>query len=451
VEKRVREREKKKEAAVAVHARRMRQEAESEPALSFAQGSACDLISEQVSPVKLLIRETLRRALASVACHAREARIAASAAAAAAAEMAAADALETSRFSRETLRLARARDPSVWEVEASLDRFVVKTGLRKLSLRPMARAQRKMVHELAQLYRVATVAHGVEPHRHIDLIRTPATELPPLRLSEVVQYEEDAGAVAGGVPGLTAGEPDAAALAGGCGPASAAPAEDHWCLHLIQVQCSEGVVRSAVRASGSSRTGLVGIEWLPERRADRAAAREAMRLEARLLFDGEGAARLAASAVGGGRRGAFLVRGVFPLRKTAAVQPAAIQPPDVVPSVSTTDSLQACPRTAPQDRASDAGAAGEWEAASREGAGRRRRGRRVTAEEMPDPWPPAGDEASGAAAPSSDPLVPQLMEMGFGDKACRRALAEARKASCREDPLLFALDWLAANSNDEGA
>jgi hypothetical protein len=526
----------------------------------------------------------------------------------------------------------------------------VKEGLRKVSLPPMGKGQRKLVHELAKLYHVGTVAHRVEPHRYIDLIRTPASGAPPLRLSEIVRYEEEEaaaamGAAAGAGAAAVEGEParggaavargaagagaaagqaaaaagDAATAASGArsaagsaaaagqasmvgaagaaagwicapltptvrmlgapdpanglagygvpasSPAGAEP-EDRWCIHLIQVQCSEGVVRSSIRASGSGRSGLLGIEWLPERRADRAAAREAMRLEARLHFDCERAVRAAAAAVGGGVRGAFRMRGVFPSRPpavtppanllqtmppqtmpTPAIQPPAIQPQAATPGNSSTSSSAAGPAAATCDRIANATAGGStawetdacegatlqqaslprsgqansawegiaceapgsgqhttkvWETATREAqghrqtagawnsgqqtagvwetvagetSGRRRRGRRAGVEEPHDVWPAvgnksstnstsrnsasgnsaAGNSASGNSASRNraeglclDALLPQLMEMGFEEGACLRALGLARKAG--DDPLLFALDWLTAHADEDG-
>jgi len=85
-------------------------------------------------------------------------------------------------FSAEALAFARSVPDLVREIEHAFD-ALIGGGERRRALRPMAREHRRLTHELAHLYFVGTLAHGVEPHRFVSLVRralsTPSMQ-PPL-------------------------------------------------------------------------------------------------------------------------------------------------------------------------------------------------------------------------------------------------------------------------------
>lgn len=360
----------------------------------------------------------------------------------AAAELASSDAGEASRYSKQALHLARARDSSLFHVERCLDLFVLKIGERKSSLPPMPRAQRKLVHELAHLYHIATVAHGTEPYRYIDLIRTPGTAPPAFRLSELVTYEAEIGFSAPArTVSLNAG-PD---MLRGCAEDEASthaePREGSWCMHLVQVQCAESMIRSAVRASHNAHTGLVNIKWLPERKADRQAAREAMRLEAHLHFENEEAARNAAAAMGGGRRGAFRVHGVFPSHPRADELSTGMAVRGG--SASQAGSINESQVDGRVDDASDRAAPVLAQCAPTPCAARHR-GRRTAFEAPLGAWISDGADVNSARA-ASESAVAMLLEMGFPKVICCQAVGHAEQSSHTDDLLSAALDWLERN------
>lgn len=171
------------------------------------------------------------------------------------------------RFSEASVAWARAQPQQVQQLEQALDAFV-RGEARRQALPPMPRAQRVAAAEAARQYGIATIECGAEPARRIDLLRTDATDLPALRLSDAVR--------AGAAPAPAA----LAALA----PAAA------WQLELTDIECSRQTLLALLSPMVHG-----GLEW---RGADTAV----------LSFGGEAAAREALALLGGGRRGAFRVR-----------------------------------------------------------------------------------------------------------------------------------------------
>ena len=373
-----------------------------------------------------------------------------------------------SKYSAEAVGLARSAPELVCEIERAMGRLVA-TGERRRALRPMPRAHRRLTHELAHLYHIGTVASGVEPHRLITLYRTDRSGWPECTLSEALTHLT-APPSASGQP--LAPSPTAPAAGGAAG----------WPLRLVQVECDERVLRSLL----SAHRGEYSIVWSPEARRERSAAREGMWLSATLSFPSEAVARAALQTVGGGMRGKFRVEkppwaaAAHP-PATAATAGAAVGGASWVtvevgprrvgvpngahlddggsrscasgtdvrcvelrlrvgrPASSTASTLRPTDPTYPTAAASD-GAGGRM---------RRGRSRRQTANDGAGAMaPPAGWECQGG---EDEALVSQLVQMGFGEAASRRAslhvssmsAAEvSRAAEGEEGRLALAIMWL---------
>ena len=75
------------------------------------------------------------------------------------------------------------RDPAwVHSVEKELGSFVAERELKRKVLNPMPRAQRALLHAMAQQYGLASVSTGAEPRRSVELFKTGNTAALPSRL-----------------------------------------------------------------------------------------------------------------------------------------------------------------------------------------------------------------------------------------------------------------------------
>ena len=97
-------------------------------------------------------------------------------------------------FSAEALSLAKSHPSLVAEIErafdlliASGDRNKTAAAHQRVSLRPMPRQHRRLVHELSHIYHIGTIAQGTEPQRYINLLRTDLTAWPDCTLSEAAE------------------------------------------------------------------------------------------------------------------------------------------------------------------------------------------------------------------------------------------------------------------------
>jgi hypothetical protein len=80
-----------------------------------------------------------------------------------------------------------------------------------------------------------------------------------------------------------------------------------WPLELYQVQCSEAGLSGLVGPACRAHRSTYAVEYDPESRRARPAARDELRLRARVSFSSEAAARAVLDTVGGGCRGKFRV------------------------------------------------------------------------------------------------------------------------------------------------
>lgn len=167
------------------------------------------------------------------------------------------------RFSDASVAWARAQPQQVSELEQALDAFARGEKCRE-ALQPMPRAQRAAAAEAARQYGIATIECSTEPTRRVDLLRTDATDLPALRLSDAMR----------------AGAAEVAATAA-------------WQLELTGIECSRQTLLALF--SPVVQGGAAAIEWCGSDAA-------------LLTFGGKAAAREALALLGGGRRGAFRVR-----------------------------------------------------------------------------------------------------------------------------------------------
>jgi hypothetical protein len=278
------------------------------------------------------------------------------------------------QFSVAALQLPTTAPELAAELEETFDLFVAAPHERRRALRPMPKHHRRLVHELAHLYHIGTLAAGVEPKRFINLLRTERTGWPECTLLEAAelakQRQEAASELAKqrqeGAPRPAATTQSDAALATATAAAAVAmalkivepagavneappflsgvPAPTHtngstlttptqpadfpappapaaeWCISLYQIECSEAALTARLRSCTKEHTGPCAVSgpftgsvasyrliYDPERRSDRAAARESARLRARLYLPSAAAARAVLDALGGGLRGQFRV------------------------------------------------------------------------------------------------------------------------------------------------
>ena len=249
------------------------------------------------------------------------------------------------------------------------------------------------------------------------------------------------------------------------------------------MECTEGALAARVRACKAP--GEHRVEWTPTRRCDRAAARESARLRATLFFSCEAAARAVLEALGGGLRGHFRVE-----RPAWASQPAALAEP-LAAAAAAASSLPAhspqchvCVRlSATREAVHSPVHSFVHSSATREHGGEAAAAAvlvQLTIDPpppppLPPPPPPPPPAAAAPAAPhrrtprrpaarqtlwtaEHDALAEQLLGMGFGRNAARRAslrvlgaVSASPAAGADGADALFgaALDWLM--SNPEGA
>lgn len=103
------------------------------------------------------------------------------------------------------------------QLEAALEHAVSSRKLR-VSLLPMPRHQRAVVHELAKAYGITTQAYGNEPQRRVDLFVPPTAALPSIRLARCTAPDATQG------PCLYLGADDISVLTSLCSCESLLPA-----------------------------------------------------------------------------------------------------------------------------------------------------------------------------------------------------------------------------------
>ena len=100
-------------------------------------------------------------------------------------------------FTPETLALARAEPEFVAEVERRFEEAVRLNSSRRVSLPPMSRSKRRLVHEVGAQWHVATHAYGEGAARHIDLFLIPGLSgFPNRHLSDAAKLSPEAAAAA---------------------------------------------------------------------------------------------------------------------------------------------------------------------------------------------------------------------------------------------------------------
>ena len=100
-------------------------------------------------------------------------------------------------FTAETLALARAEPDFVADVERRFEE-AVRLNTRRVSLPPMPRSKRRLVHEVGAQWHVATHAYGEGSGRHIDLFLIPGLSgFPKRQLSDAAKLSPEAAAATG--------------------------------------------------------------------------------------------------------------------------------------------------------------------------------------------------------------------------------------------------------------
>ena len=109
-------------------------------------------------------------------------------------------------YSPESLAFARKFPGRAQAIEAALENFI-SSGRSRMSLLSASKVERKVTHELAQLYGIVTCSFGSGSGRQVDLFRpssstaagTPPTLCrPPVVLSEAAALSDEALKAAGG-------------------------------------------------------------------------------------------------------------------------------------------------------------------------------------------------------------------------------------------------------------
>ena len=262
---------------------------------------------------------------------------------------------------------------------------------------------------------------------------------------------------------------DAAGSEGGGGGGAAAAAVAPifgWPLELYQVQCSEAGLSGLVGPACRAHRSTFAVEYDPESRRARPAARDELRLRARVSFSSEAAARAVLDTLGGGCRGKFRVHppawsrqqqacageggeggastGVIgrvrvqlqlQLRAEAAGLTAVTACLAVISAAAATAGAGVGPPAV-------GGLAAASSQAGKARTGRRRGGGARAA---------AADEAWGEAQnPAAAALEQSLRAMGFGVVASRHGAARgAARPSGLEQQLGEAIEWLSTLPPEE--
>lgn len=100
------------------------------------------------------------------------------------------------------LQMARAAPQFVANIEAKFNHFLHISDLR-IRLPDMDTVQRKVVHELAKYYNLDTESIGVEPNRHVQLVKKTGSKVPTVPLSQMAKFEHQysSGNTASSAPG----------------------------------------------------------------------------------------------------------------------------------------------------------------------------------------------------------------------------------------------------------
>lgn len=85
-------------------------------------------------------------------------------------------------FSADVVKVARQNPEFVRLLEAALEHAINSRKMR-VSLQPMPRSQRAVVHELSKAYGITTQSYGNEPQRRVDLFVLPTAAVPSIRLA----------------------------------------------------------------------------------------------------------------------------------------------------------------------------------------------------------------------------------------------------------------------------
>ena len=339
-------------------------------------------------------------------------------------------------FSAEALSLAKSHPSLVAEIErafdlliASGDRNKTAAAHQRVSLRPMPRQHRRLVHELSHIYHIGTIAQGTEPQRYINLLRTDLTAWPDCTLSEAAEM---AAAVARGDMSAPASAPKSAAAQAG------------WPIKLYQIECDERLVSQMLAAHKQDYS----IQWNPQMRRERQAAREGMRLSATLTFSSESSARGVMQAIGGGLRGRFRVEKPWWASGGGNAAPSTAAATVVVLSLA----YDPCSgRVKASLQAADANQDDATSQPQQQPPRASRASRNRSAKSAATAWSDGG--GSGSAASSSpfsaslwtaahEPLASMLSEMGFGENASKRASLKVGVSGEMEGRLAEAMDWL---------
>jgi hypothetical protein len=116
-------------------------------------------------------------------------------------------------FTPETLALARAEPEFVAEVERRFEEALRLNTNRRVSLPPMPRSKRRLVHEVGAQWHVATHAYGEGAGRHIDLFLIPGLSgFPNRHLSDAAKLSPEAAAAAAGAAAATGGGQEGGSL-----------------------------------------------------------------------------------------------------------------------------------------------------------------------------------------------------------------------------------------------
>ena len=99
-------------------------------------------------------------------------------------------------FTAETLQLARSEPDFVAEVERRFEE-ALRLNQRRVSMPPMSRSKRRLVHEVGAQWHIATHAYGEGASRHIDLFLVPGlSHFPTRHLSDAARLSAEAAAQA---------------------------------------------------------------------------------------------------------------------------------------------------------------------------------------------------------------------------------------------------------------
>ena len=320
-------------------------------------------------------------------------------------------------FSGEALNLAKSTPDLVAEIERHFD-ILIGSGATSRQLRPMPRQHRRLVHELSHVYGIGAIAAGIEPHRALKLYRTDRLRWPDLLLSEA-----DA---------LGAAQHTAVSESAGASGRSGG-----WSIRFYSVECAEKALSSFLGArSGGGAHGEYTVQWQPERRSERAQARDRGLLEATVTFQTEAAARQALDTVGGGRRGLFRTErpswasGDGQVGDRAAgdggdCDGRSTRQVECVLHVANAEAQLSLRVLPTGGQSSSAGGAGSGAASTRGGSRPRRR--RANVEEMP-------------LTADQEALVTLLAGMGFDRRAGMLASRKVRGSG--EVAVLEAIEWL---------